>query len=145
MNTRTPPPPVLRGPVRITVPASVAFNIDALTKSFDRIAERLGCRACFSGADCTFSLARDYAVDASLKLRPVAAPQDPIPSVPVVTVDLDEKVGNDLSAVKRVAAEVSQLLGCAPCHSGFDLRFQQAIREQRNLVVNDKLAVNAGR
>jgi hypothetical protein len=51
------------GPVRITVPASVAFNIEKMQKLVQSIGERLGCTGCISGADCVLQLERDWMVD----------------------------------------------------------------------------------
>lgn len=56
--------------VRIVLPAKVAFNLPELTNALKNIAERLGCKACLSGADCLFTLERDFVVDpASLQVH----------------------------------------------------------------------------
>lgn len=55
--------PTPERPVRITIPAAVAFDIGKLQKSLVGIAERLGCRSCFSGSDCTFILERNFVID----------------------------------------------------------------------------------
>lgn len=49
--------------IRIVVPAEIAFNLDKFTKAMGSLAERLGCRACLSGADCRFHIARDYVIN----------------------------------------------------------------------------------
>lgn len=50
--------------VRVVVPARVAFNLKDFQKSLESIAERLGCPACLSGADCRFEFERDFVIDA---------------------------------------------------------------------------------
>lgn len=57
------------GPVRISVPASVAFNLEKMSAVFRNIGENIGCGTCYSGADCILQFERDWAVDpVSLKL-----------------------------------------------------------------------------
>ena len=50
-------------PVRIVIPADVAFDLGKFQKVLGNLAERLGCRACLSGADCTFRLERDFLIN----------------------------------------------------------------------------------
>jgi hypothetical protein len=62
--------PMPERPVRIVIPASAANNLESLQKVIVNVAERLGCRPCFSGADCLFTLERDFVVDpATLKVN----------------------------------------------------------------------------
>lgn len=64
----------LAGPVRITVPASVAFNLEKMQTVFRNIGENIGCGTCYSGADCILQFERDWVVDPeSLRLNGVAA------------------------------------------------------------------------
>jgi hypothetical protein len=68
----------LTGPVRITVPASVAFNLEKMQAVFRNIGENIGCGTCYSGADCILQFERDWVVDPeSLRLNG---------ATPVVTV-----------------------------------------------------------
>jgi hypothetical protein len=50
------------------------------------------------------------------KLMPTAASR-------TVYVGVPRKVSDDLKHMQRVTEVVLGKLGCAPCHSGFDLRF----------------------
>ena len=50
-------------PIRVSVPAEVAFNLDGLQKSIANLAKRLGCENCFSGRSCYFTLERDYVIN----------------------------------------------------------------------------------
>jgi hypothetical protein len=62
---------IRKQPVRIVIPAKVAYDLPVLQKSLMNIAEALGCRTCFSGADCVFQLERNFVVDPeTLKVRP---------------------------------------------------------------------------
>ena len=58
----------ISGAIRITIPVKVAANIKTLKTSLETIAERLGCRPCFSGADCFLQLERNYLIDEKAKL-----------------------------------------------------------------------------
>jgi hypothetical protein len=139
------------GPVRVSLPARVAFDLDALKKSITGLAEQIGHPACFSGADCLFDFERNFVVDAGAKVSSVpfaggwqqdgsaslgrALPQDPIPLQPV-SVTLAPAVRNDLKKVLAAVDRVVNLLGCPSCHSGFPLHF----RDELNLImVNEQL------
>jgi len=52
-----------RGTVRVSLPAKIAYDPAALKKSIGSLLERLGCRRCFSGADCHFTHERDFVAD----------------------------------------------------------------------------------
>jgi len=56
--------PLPERPLRITLPAKVAFDLASLQKVLGNLAETIGCRACLSGVDCTFRLERDFIVNA---------------------------------------------------------------------------------
>ena len=50
-------------PLRITIPAKVAFDIGAIHKVIDNFARAIGCEKCYSGASCFFQMERDFVVD----------------------------------------------------------------------------------
>lgn len=50
-------------PVRVSVPAKIAYDLDRFQTVIGRLAEELGCTRCISGADCTFSLNTDWVVN----------------------------------------------------------------------------------
>jgi hypothetical protein len=58
--------------IRVTVPAKVAFDLDAIQKVQGSILDRLGCPACCSGYDIRFDIARSFLVDKNLKIRELA-------------------------------------------------------------------------
>lgn len=56
-------------PVRVTLPAKIAYDLDAFQKVTARLAEELGCTRCISGADCTFGLENDWVVNPAGELN----------------------------------------------------------------------------
>jgi hypothetical protein len=52
-----------RGTVRVTLPAKIAYEPEALKRTIGGIVGRLGCPTCFSGADCHFNNEREFVVD----------------------------------------------------------------------------------
>lgn len=123
------------GPVRVTIPAKMAFNLPELESGIDRLVDALGCGKCFSGADCSFLHEREFVLG-ELKAGPHpdpwrAGPQ-PEPwrqarlQAQQVTVVLSKDVAYDLPAVKNVLAKILDLAGC-PCHSGLDISYLSEI------------------
>jgi hypothetical protein len=130
------PQPLPPRDVRITIPAAVAYNLDAFQKSIASLVERLGCRPCFSGADCTFLHERDWVINEKLETHVLARSfvQDPVPHPwRSARATLPSKVANNLDQIKSVVANIAGRLGCGGCCSGFDILFQQ----ETNFVVNE--------
>ena len=141
------------GPIRVTIPAKVAYKPDALKKTIGNVLERIGCPNCFSGADCFFQMERDLIVDESQKIAPVAGPSPqpwrvagpvpdpwrvagPGPQPWQVTVGLSSRVKYDINKVFEAVDKVIDILGHHPCISGFDILVQD---ELRTIVVNEQL------
>ena len=124
----------------------MAFNLEALQKGIGNLVERLGCRPCFSGADCTFLHERDFLIDEKLEVigrfasgDPIPArglPQDPVPDRRV-TVSLPSSVSNDLKQVQGLVASIANKLGHTGCCSGFDVLFQV----ERELLMDEALNI----
>ena len=142
-DSPTLPPPPPRA-VRITMPAAVAYNLEAFQKSIGSLAERLGCRTCFSGADCTFLHERNFIINEEGGVR--ASEPDPSPwrdftryhgpqpdPWRLATATLPASVSNDLEQIRGVIANVAGRLGCPGCCSGFDILFRQEL----DFVVNE--------
>jgi hypothetical protein len=129
-----------RQTVRIQIPASVAFDLGKLTKAIGNVLESLGCRPCFSGADCTFRLARDFVVDPkTLALAGVAPAGRPtIGTWPTperaVQVALPASVAYDAKKIPPLVKDLVGRLAHPACHSGFDITY----RLQRDYIVNAK-------
>ncbi|MEE4239740.1 MAG: hypothetical protein V2I51_23710 [Anderseniella sp.] len=54
--------PVQTSTVRVSVPASVAYNLGRMQEATKEILGRLGCENCHSGYDIRFDIIRDYKV-----------------------------------------------------------------------------------
>jgi hypothetical protein len=57
--------------VRVSVPASAYFKLDAIQKIQKDILGRLGCLACCSGWDIRFDLQRQFLIDEKLNVREI--------------------------------------------------------------------------
>ncbi len=141
------PKPDYQGTVRISVPASVAYDLGKFQKSLAVLAERLGCKPCFSGADCFFQHERDWVIDEKLKVSAnLVNLRGTVPDVgPSVKASLPMSVSGNLATLQKAVAAIAGRLGCTPCTSGFDLFFQQEIEHTRSLQVrvNEKGAIEA--
>ncbi len=127
-----------RGAVRITLPASIAYDPKALRKGIANIVERLGCPKCFSGADCFFINERELVLDPKFAINPGRA-EGPMPDPwreNTYTVGLSSKVRYDLDKVYKAIDKTIDIIGAHPCISGFDFHFQD---ELRTIVINEKL------
>ena len=129
------------GPIRITLPAKVAYDPSAFKESIRSVLERVGCPTCFSGASCLFQMERAFAIDPDRKLGPVPDPwrlasgPDPEPAVTHrATVGVARAVKYDINKVFQAVDKVIDLIGPHPCISGFDVLFRDEL-----LVVNEKL------
>jgi len=131
------------GTIRITLPASVAYNPDSLKKTIGDLMERAGCRTCFSGADCLFSVERDFAVDPQ---GSIAVRHHPTPSpwrsvfgpdpVPWAVVSLSSGVRSDIQKVFQAVDKAISFIGACPCHSGFNVAY---LNEVEVIGINNKL------
>jgi hypothetical protein len=122
----------LQGPVRISIPANVANDLSSLKTAITKVVERLGCRPCFSGADCLFHLERDFVVDPAVQIHPLGRfsgldPDGDPARQRRVTVGLAGPVSDNLDRVLNAVEKVVGRLGCSPCCSGFDIAFRREI------------------
>lgn len=63
----------LSGPIRVTLPISIAYDLDKFQKALANVAQMVGCTGCTSGVDVTFLHTREFVVDpASLQVREAA-------------------------------------------------------------------------
>jgi hypothetical protein len=128
------------GTVRISMPASVANDLNAFKKGITALAERLGCGSCFSGIDCTFQMERDFIIDEALKVAPVHGGSQGMAFSEIagpsrgVTVSMPPAVHYDLRKILNVADIIGRNLGqhwlsggLAFCCSGFDITFRQEL------------------
>ena len=111
----------VRGPIRVTIPVPVAYNIKKFQKSLAVLAERLGCPNCVSGADCLYQIERDFVLDDRLALTGRNGPSE---VVPTITASVSGAVSMDLGLLQRAVAAVADKFGACPCTSGYDLKFK---------------------
>ena len=123
----------IEGPIRISMPAAVAYDLAAFQKSIANVVERIGCRTCFSGIDCTWLNEREFAINEKLEIQPSARGSvqlldnpDPIPWRSA-RVTLPAKVSNNLKQIQEVVANIAGRLGHPMCCSGFDIFFRQEL------------------
>lgn len=55
--------------IRVTVPASAAFNLDSMNRITAEVLGKLGCPGCHSGFDIRFDFERRFVFDEKLQLR----------------------------------------------------------------------------
>ncbi len=140
--------PVARSsqPIRITIPASVAYDLKALQNGLGKILGKLGCMACCSGYDITLQQERNFIINENLEISQPARsffgprpepwlPQDPVPSLVLMPV----KVSYNLDQVQEVLARIAGKLGCEACCSGFDITFMQ----ERQFLVDEALNIHS--
>lgn len=134
------------GPVRVTIPAAVAYDLPSLQKGIASIVGRLGCGACCSGFDITFQQEREFVINEKLEISPVArfsadpALQSALGSgfaASAVRVTLPAKVSYDINQIQQAVAEVAGRLGHSQCCSGFDFTFMH----ERELLFDEALNV----
>ena len=116
------------GSVRVSLPAKVAYSPDALKKTIGGLMEQLGCPRCFSGADCLFTVERNYVVDPQGAFSAVELNPQPLPPrIDAVTASLSRGLRFDIDAVYKAVDSVINALGPCPCHSGFDVLYQNEL------------------
>lgn len=113
--------------VRITMPATTAFDDNEFPSTLRSIGERLGCPECFSGADCLLRWEKDFVVR-----NDQALPQDPVPIRTefggAVQVFMTQDVARDIGSLTKAAKIAFGKLGCLPCSTGFDVLLRSEIR-----------------
>lgn len=132
-----------RGPVRVTIPAKDAYDLERFQNSVATILDELGCPACCSGFDITFLHERDFIFRGGNQLKEFGrrglVADEPVPSpARKVNVALDRSVAFEISSVQKAVARVADILGCPACCSGFDIAFQHEL----TLVVDKNLDVH---
>ncbi len=137
--------PTISGPIRVTIPVNVAANIKTLKTSLQSVAERLGCKACFSGADCFFELERQYLIDEKAKLAArVQVPDRGAVDLAArnvgttVRVGLSSKAGYSIDTITAAVEKIAELSGHVACATGCNLFFEHFLDDMRSFVVGEK-------
>ena len=141
--TKKPPfMATISGAIRVSIPASTAANLKTLKTSLVNIAEKLGCRPCFSGADCFFHLEHDYVID---EKAVVAANRQTVErrSFPgslgkTIRVTLSPKAGFSIDTITAAVEKIAELSGHTACATGCNIFFQHFLDDMRSFAVNEK-------
>jgi hypothetical protein len=141
------------GPVRLTMPARVANDLDGLQRALANLADRLGHPACATGCDTLFlELEHEFSVNEASELNPQPLPPGPSPDRFVaarslearslasrqVQVSVPARVTDDIDALQKAIGNILGKLGCAACCSGFDIEFR---RELDFMAIDENLEV----
>ena len=46
--------------------------------------------------------------------------------LPIIRITVSARVAYDLDSMTKITANMMKELGCEPCHSGYDIRFELA-------------------
>ena len=117
-------------PIRVTMPASVAFDLDKFQGSVANILSDLGCPECCSGYDITFQLEKEFVINERLEVNSLKrgfALNSENNLGNGVTATLHPQVSNNLENVIGAIARVADRLGHPACCSGFDITFRQEL------------------
>ena len=126
-----------KGPIRVTLPAAVAYDPERLKKSLGSVLDRIGCQACCSGADILLETESEFLVDADERIRPFKSlVRQRQPADADFIVGMADSVKFDIDRVFEAVDRVIDVIGPHPCISGFDVLLQDEIRV---IVVNDQL------
>jgi hypothetical protein len=128
--------------VRVSLPASVASNVDGLKKSIASVLGRLGCAACCSGYDIRLELQREL-MTTNLKKGTRASVggwagrnRRDIPQLSVgVSAAAVAKIDDVFLAIDRIA----ELSGHVACATGCDIFFQL----EELFILDEKMNIEA--
>lgn len=126
--------------VRVSVPASVAANIDGLKKSIASVLDRLGCPACCSGFDLRMELQREFT------LRGKVSDAGRVGGfaggrlnrqIPALRVGVSPEAVASIDGVFAAIDRIADLSGHSACATGCDIFFDL----ERIFVLDAKLNI----
>ena len=132
------------GPVRVSLPASVAADIGSLKKAMESVLGKLGCPACCSGHDIFIELQRDLVLRKDLK-APAQITASPMmvrsgsfqKARPAVRVGISPRVAESIDNVFLAIDRIAELSGHTACATGCDMFFNLEL----NYVLDAKLGI----
>lgn len=131
----------VKGTVRVTLPAKIAYDPEGFKRSVAAILEEIGCPRCFSGANCVFENERRFVMDPEFSIMRRSALMDPEPDPwmvarpQAVNVMTSGRMKYDIDKVLVAIDKVIDLVGGHPCISGLDFYFRDVLDA---IVVNDQ-------
>jgi hypothetical protein len=116
-------------PVRVSIPASVAANIDTYKKAIGSVLDRLGCPQCCSGHDIFFELQRDIVLAEGVKdlARVGATPKVEVTALAAqntLRVGIKPELGDSIDNVFTVLDRIAEISGHPACATGCDMFLQ---------------------
>lgn len=130
----------LSTPVHVSIPVSVAADLDLFKSAMGSILDKLGCQACCSGNDIHFELQRDILVNSKLGSRAEKLGLRSLRTSaksPAVRAEFDLEATMDIKDVNSILDMIADLTGCRACCSGLDLHldhFRHLVLDQRGAV-----------
>jgi hypothetical protein len=123
-------------PFVVTVPASVAYNLDKFQNVIAELFDKIGCGNCFSGKNILINTERNFVADelakVSARIGTRALPQDPVPVLPSdpfpMQVVVPDGVAGDIKQVRELIAIIAKQNGCDLCSSGVSVLFRNTLR-----------------
>ncbi|WP_395541991.1 hypothetical protein [Neotabrizicola sp. sgz301269] len=126
--------------VRVSIPASVAGNIDGLKKSLAEVLGKLGCPACCSGHDIHLELQRELALSKGFaETARVAGWAGMRRDVRKVSVGVSSKAVASIRDVNAMIDKIADMTGHTACATGCDI----FLNMEELFVINQDLAVEA--
>ncbi|AUH65799.1 hypothetical protein [Paracoccus zhejiangensis] len=123
-------------PVRVSLPASVASDIDRLKKAVGSVLGHLGCQACCSGHDIMFELQRDFIFEKDVSEHPVSLPgRRGLASGKTLDIGLNPDAAGNIDTVFAAIDKLAELTGHVACATGCDWRFNL----ERSLVLDARM------
>lgn len=127
---------IATNPVRVSLPASVASDIDRLKKAVGSVLGHLGCQACCSGHDIFFELQRDFVFDKDLRETPLAmVGRRGQAGGKTIDIGLNPDAAGNIDTVFAAIDKLAELTGHVACATGCDWRFNL----ERSLVLDMKM------
>lgn len=108
--------------VRVSIPASVAGNIDGLKKSLAEVLGKLGCPACCSGHDIHLELQRELALAKGFgEVARVGGWAGVRREVPALSVGVNPKAVLSIREVNAMIDKLADMTGHTACATGCDI------------------------
>lgn len=123
-------------PVRVSIPVSVASNIDGLKKAIGSVLDELGCPACCSGFDIALELQREVAFS-DLRSAPdfAVSAKRAFSRDPARKVAISPQFGSEIENVFGAIDKLAELSGHTACATGCDIFLQL----ERQFVISPEL------
>ena len=113
--------------VRVSVPVSVAADLDKFKSVIQQTLARLGCPSCCSGFDILLQQEREFVFDKQrIAHSPVAAIAESSGTANI-SLSLAQGAGGNLKSVLKGIDRLADRLGCQACCSGFDLHLRDSL------------------